>query len=178
MGILKKKNIQKCRHELFWISMKLSHGYFEYSWSDVMSILNVQKLTSSEYSKADVRCKYSWNDLMGILNIQKLTSLTFWIFMRWRNWYFEYKVRLWNYSEADSMGILNIHSDIGIFIIQNYVVFWIFIVWRHFKNIQNTNVTMKIQNTHDASFEYSHDGTSWVFKIPMTSLHEYSKYPW
>ena len=42
------------------------------------------------------------------------------------------------------MGILNIHSDIGIFIIQNYVVFWIFIVWRHFKNIQNT---------HDASFE-------------------------
>ena len=27
---------------------------------------------------------------------------------------------------------------------------------------------MNIQNTHDASFEYSHDGTSWVFKIPMT----------
>ena len=120
-----------------------------------MGILNVQKLTSSvnihewthgyfEYSKADV-----W---------------TFWIFMRWHHWYFEYEVTLWNYSEADAMGILNI----VIFNIENYVVFWIFIVM----------TSLQEYSKYKCHYEYSHDGTLWVFKIPMTSLHGYSKYPW
>ena len=152
-------------------SMKLSHGYFEYSWSDVMGILDVQKLTSS----VNIHEMNSW-----VLNIQKLTSWTFWIFMRWHHWHFEYEVTLWNYSEADAMGILNIHSDIVILNNQNYGVFWIFIVmtslqeyskyqchyeyskypwrqlliftWRHFVSIQNT-----------------HNVTSCILKIPMTS---------
>ena len=80
--------------------------------------------------------------------------------MRWSHWYFEYEVTLWNYSEADAMGILNIHSDIGIFNIHSKL--------RRFLNIHSNDVTseyskyqchMNIQNTHDASFEYSHDGT-------------------
>ena len=140
---------------------------FEYPWSDLMGILNIQKVPSwvilniheakswvlwifmkwrhghFECSKADFKCK--WNDLMGILNIQKLTSWTFWIFMRWL-WYFEYEVTLWNYSGADAMGILNIHSDI---VIQNYVVFWIFIVMTSLQ-------------------EYS----------KYQCHYEYSKYPW
>ena len=168
---------KRCRHGLFWISMKLSHGYFEYSWSDVIGILNVQKLTSSEYSKADVGVNIH-EMTMGILNIQKLTSWTFWIFMRWCHWYFEYEVTLWNYSEADANGILNIHSGIGIFNIQNYV-FWIFIVmtslqeyskypwrqlwifpWRQF---------VRIQNTHDMNIHNNHGVSLWIFKIPMAS---------
>ena len=92
---------KRCRHWLFWISMKLSHGYFEYSWSDVMGILNVQKLTSSEYSKADV---------MDILNI-----------LRWCHWYFEYEVTPWVFW-------IFIVTLIFLIFIQNYVVFWIFIV--------------------------------------------------
>ena len=112
---------------------------------------------------------------MGILNIYEVTSLVFWIrsdvmelFRSWRHGYFEYS------------------CDIVIFNIQNYVVFWIFIVmtslqeyskyyeyskyplrqllifpWRHFMNIQNT-----------------HGVSLWIFKLHMTSLHAYSKYPW
>ena len=161
---------KRCRHGLFWISMKLSHGYFEYSWSDVMGILNVQKLTSSEYSKADARCKYSWNDLMDILNIQKLTSWTFWIIMRWRHWYFEYEVTLWNYSEADAMGILNIHSDISIFNIHSKL--------RRFLNIHSNDVTSEYSEWHQlwifpwrhfVSIQNTHDVTSCILKIPMTS---------
>ena len=120
---------KRCRHGLFWISMKPSHGYFEYSWSDVMGILNVQKLT----------CKYSWNDLMGILNIQKLMpwTLVFWIrsdvMELFRSWIF-------------------IVTLLFLIFIQNYVVFWIFIVMTSLK-------------------EYSkyHDVTSWTFKIPMVN---------
>ena len=45
-------------------------------------------------------------------------------------------------------------------------------------NIQNTHdITSRIfQNTHDwSAFKYSHGVTLWIFKIPMTSLREYSK---
>ena len=160
---------KRCRHGLFWISMKLSHGYFEYSWSDVIGIFNVLKLTSSEYSKADV----------GV-NIHEMTSWVFWIFKSWRHGHFEYLI----------------FNEYLIFI-QNYVVFWIFIVmtslqeyskcqchyeyskypwrqlwifpWRQFVSIQNTH-DMNIHNTHGVSL--------WIFKIPMTSASWYSNYRW
>ena len=61
-----------------------------------MGILNVQKLTSSEYSKA-MDFEYSKADVMDILNIYEVTSLVFWIqsevmelFRSWRHGYFEY----------------------------------------------------------------------------------------
>ena len=131
------------RHGLFWISMKLSHGYFEYSWSDVMGILNVQKLTSS-------------------VN-HEMASWVFWILKSWRHGHFEY---LW----GDIIGILNTKWRYGIIQKLTPWVFWIFIVTllflifkiSSFLNIhsndvtsrifKNTNVTMNIQNTHDASF--------------------------
>ena len=101
---------KRCRHGLFWISMKLSHGYFEYSWSDVIGILNVQKLTSSEYSPPDV----------GV-NIHEMTSWVFWIFKSWRHGHFEY---LW----GDVIGILNTKWRYGIIQKLTPWVFWIFIV--------------------------------------------------
>ena len=138
---------------------------FEYSWSDLMGILNIQKVPSwvilniheaksrvlwifmkwrhghFECSKVDVKCKYSWNDLMGILNIQKLASWTFWIFMRW-HWC-----------------ILNTKWRYGIIQKLTPWVFWIFIVTLLF--------LIFIQNY----------AVFWIF-IVMTSLQEYSKYPW
>ena len=150
---------KRCRHGLFWISMKLSHGYFEYSWSH----------GHFECSKADVKCKYSWNDLRGILNILKLTSWTFWIFMRWHYWYFEYEVTLWNYSEADAMGILNIHSDIVIFNIHSKL--------RRFLNIHSNDVTSRIFKIPMSLWIFKIPMTP-AFNIPMTALCEYSKYPW
>ena len=192
-------------HEVTWWFEYWS-CVFEYSWSDLMGILNIQKVPSwiilniheakswvvwifmkwrhrhFECSKAEVGVNIhemtSW-----VFWIFKSWRQTFWIFMRWCHWYFEYEVTLWDYSEADAMGILNIHSGIGVFNIQNYVVFWIFIVMTSLQ-------------------EYSHDGNSCVFKIPMTWIftipmnirqllniqntddvsitlpHEYSNYPW
>ena len=147
---------KRCRHGLFWMSMKLSHGYFEYSWSDVIGILNVQKLTSNEYSKADVRCKYSCNDLMGILNNQKLTSWT---------------LNIW----GDVIGILNTKWRYGIIQKLTPWVFWIFIetlVLRRFLNIHSNDVTSRI---------FKIPMSLWIFKIsmtpalnfPMTALREF-----
>ena len=166
---------KRCRHGLFWISMKLSHGYFEYSWSDVIGILNVQKLTSSEYSKADVkwifrswrRCNMKWPngyfeyskaDVMDILNIYEVMSLVFWIrsdvmelFRSWRHGYL---------NNLSGIGIFNIHSKL-----------------RRFLNIHSNDVTLRI---------FKIPMSLWIFKIPMasalnipmTAIREYSKYPW
>ena len=108
-------------------------------------------------------------DVMGIVNIHEVTLWVFWIFMRWCHWYFEY-------SRSDVMelfrswrhGYFEIH-------IQTYTTSFEYskYPWHHFKNIQNTNVTMNIQNIH-VTYSKLH---FWIFKIPMTSLQEYSKIP-
>ena len=118
---------QRCRYRLFWISMKLSHEVT--SW-----VFWMFKSWRHGY------CEYSWSDLMGILNIYEVTSLVFWItkcvmeiFRSWRHGYFE--IHIQNYT----LNIQNTH-DITSRIFQNThdVSFWIF-PWRHFVNIQNSN---------------------------------------
>ena len=165
---------KRCRLGLFWISMKLSHGYFGYSWSDVMGILNihevtswafwmfmkwrhghfVQKLMSSEYLKADVRCKYSWND-QGYFEYSKADVMDI-LNIRWRHWYFEYEVTLWNYSEADAMGILNIQ----------WHWYYIHSKLRRFLNI-HSNESLQEYSKYQCHCEYS--------KYPWRQLW---KFPW
>ena len=124
---------------------KLTMRHFEYSWSDVIGILNIHKVTSWEYSKADVMgiLEFSWSDVMGILNIQKKCNFEY---VTWIFWI-----------------ILNIHKVMS-------WVFWIF------KRSVILNMNFKIPMT--LASEYFHNVTSWVFKIPMTSPYEYSKYQW
>ena len=151
------------------LNIEVKSCVFEYSWSDLMGILNIQKVPSGyfEYPWSHGYFQYSWSDVMGILNVQKLMSWTFWIIMKW-HWHFEYEVTLWNYSEADAMGILNIIVTLLFLIfIQNYGVFWIFIVMTSLPRIFKIPMSL------------------WIFKIPMTpafnipmtALCEYSKYP-
>ena len=139
--------------------MKWRHGCFECSKADVMVLWIFVKWPHGYF-------EYLWGDVIGILNTHEVT--------------------LWRYSEADVMGVLK-YSKLHDF-------FWIFkISWHHFKNNQNTYVTMNIQNihvtfkitlfqntrifqkTHDVSFWIFQWRPLWIFKIPMTSLHEFSK---
>ena len=107
------------------------------------------------------RCfECSKGDVMGILK-------------SWRHGYCEY-------SWGDIIGILNIfrswrHGYFEIHI-QNYTTSFEYskYPWHHFTNIQNTNVIMNIQNIY---VTYSKLHFFWIFKIPMTSLQEYSKIP-
>ena len=75
---------------------KVPSGYFEYPWSDVMGILNVQKLDVGVNMKWHGYLEYSKADVMDILNIYEVMSLVFWIrsdmefFRSWRHGYFEY----------------------------------------------------------------------------------------
>ena len=163
-------NIHEAKSWVLWIFMKWRHGHFE-------------------CSKADVKCKYSWNDL-GV----------FWIFKSWRHGHFEYLwgdvgilITKWRYGIIQKLTPwvfwIFIVTLLVLIFIQNYVVFWIFIVmtslqeyskyqchyefskypwrqllifpWRHF---------VSIQNIHGVSL--------WIFKLHVTSLHACSKNPW
>ena len=116
----------------------------------------------------------SWSDVMGVLIVQKLTSWVLWIFMKWPYGYFEYlwgdvigilnnEVTLWKYSEADVMGILKF---IFIFIFKT-TLFWIFkIPMTSLQEYSKYNVTMNIQNIH---VTYSKLHFFWILKIPITS---------
>ena len=146
---------------------------FEYSWSDLMCILNIQKVPSwvilniheakswvlwifmkwrhghFECSKADVKCKYSW-----------MTSC---VFKSWRHGHSEY---LWG-----DIGILNTKWRYGIIQKLTPWVFWIFIVTlfnihsklRRFLSIHSNDVTPRILKL---------PMSLWIFKIPMTALCE------
>ena len=91
-----------------------------------------------------------WSYVMGILNIREVTSWVFWIFMKWYHGYFEY---IWSYVTWYISKIIMTYL-MGILNIHKVTswVFWIFMNWSYV--------------------------TSWISKIPMRSLHEYSKYPW
>ena len=93
---------------------------------------------------------------MGILNIYEVTSLVFWI----TKWHYG------NIQKLTSWVFWNSYSKLHFFEYSKYP-------WHHFKNIQNTNVTMNIQNIH-VTYSKLHD-FFWIFKIPMTSLQEYSE---
>ena len=145
---------------------------------------------------------------MGIFNIHVVTSWVFWMFKSWRHGHFEY---LW----GDVIGILNTKWRYGIqkltpwifqifivtlvflIFIQNYVVFWIFIVmtslqeyskyqchyeyskypwrqflkypWRHFMNMQNTHGVNLLNFKLIMHTQNTHDVSFLLFKIPMTS---------
>ena len=135
-------------------NIQINHEHFEYSWSDVIGILNIHKVTSWLYSKTDFMgiLEYPWSDVMGILNIQKKCNFEY---VTWIFWI-----------------ILNIHNDIGILNITE-VMSWVFWIFKRSRVILNMN--FKIPMT--LASEYFHNVTSWVFKIPMTSPYEYSKYP-
>ena len=144
-------------HEVTWW-FKYWSCVFEYSWSDLMGILNIQKVPS-------------WI----ILNFHEAKSWVFWIFMKWM------------FKSWRQVNIQKLTSGVNIHEMTSWV-FWIF------KSDVMDILNIHIQYSHDASFEYSHDGTLWVFKIfmniqntygvslwifklHMTSLHAYSKYP-
>ena len=119
VGILNYFKDAVIGYRLFWISMKLSHEVT--SW-----VFWMFKSWRHGY------CEYSWSDLMGILNIYEVTSLVFWI-TKWR---------YGNIQKLTSWVFWNSYSKLHDFF--EYSKY----PWHHFKNIQNTNVTMNIQNIH------------------------------
>ena len=177
-------NIHEAKSWVFWIFMKWRHRHFE-------------------CSKADV----------GV-NIHEMTSWVFWIFKSWRHGHFEYLWRChWYLNTKWRYGIIQrltpwvfwifIVALVFLIFIQNYVVFWIFIVmtslqeyskyqchydyskypwrqlwifpWLQFVRIQNTrHELVNIQNTHDVSFLIFKNTNDASIKLP----HEYSNYPW
>ena len=145
-----------------------------------MGILNIQKVPS-------------W----VILNIHEAKSWVFWIFMKWRHRHFEcskadvkWIFKSWRHGHfeylwGDVIGILNTKWRYGIIQLTPWV-FWIFIVTLVFLIFIQNYVGFWIFKVMTSLHEYSHDGNSWVFKIPMTCIFttpmvsacEYSKYPW
>ena len=130
-----------------------------------MGILNIQKVPS-------------WI----ILNIHEAKSWVFWIFMKWRHVHFEC-------SKADVRCKYSLNALMGILNIQKLVswTFWIFMngilntKWRYEADAMGIEYSFKITSFFENSYsyipmnnEYSHDGTSWIFKIPM----EYSNCTW
>ena len=139
------------------LNIEVKSCVFEYSWSDLMGILNIQKVPS-------------W----VILNIHEAKSWVLWIFMKWRHGHFEcskadikckyemtswvfwilkadfmdilniYEVTLVFWIQSDAMGILNIHSDI----------FNIHSKLRRFLNIHSIKYQCHYEysKTHDARF--------------------------
>ena len=169
MGILNYFKDAAIGYRLFWISMKLSHEV-----TDVMGVLNVQKLTS-------------WSDLMGILNIYEVTSLVFWI-TKWRygniqkltswvfwNSYSKFKITrlLWifkipmsslqEYSWSDVIGITSAFKySLWIFKIpmtslreNSKCLIWIFESCRHGYFVNSWSDVIGLLNTHEV--------TSWLF---------------
>ena len=95
-----------------------------------------------ECSKDDVMGKLkSWR--YGYCEYHEVTLWVFWIFMSWRHWYFEY-------SRGDFMEIFRSwrHGYFEIHIPNCTSFEYSKYLWHQFKNIQNTNVTMNIQNKH------------------------------
>ena len=91
-----------------------------------------------------------------------MTSWVLWMFKRWRHGTIKKLTScvLW-ISWSDHMGILNIHELTSL-------VFWILTRWLY-GNIQKL-ASWVFWNS------YSKLHFFWIFKIPMTSLQEYSKY--
>ena len=159
----------KLSHEVtswvFWMFKNWRHGYCEYSWSDLMGILNIYEVTSLVF----------WMTKWCYGNIQKLTSWVFWN----------------SYSKLhDSLNIQNTH-DITSRIFKIPMSLWIFKIsmshikqyttsfeyskypWHHFKNIpkypwhQLLNIPMtslcEYSNTNDVTREYS-KCIIWIFE--------------
>ena len=98
-----------------------------------LSIHEVRSTVIYEYFEADV---------MGILSMHEVTSCAFeyspwvfWIIMKWRHGYFKYsESAVMGILKAGVMGILNIHSDIGILnILEVTSLLWIFKKPRNFE---------------------------------------------
>ena len=117
--------------------------------ADVMGILNIQKRRHGYF-------EYAWSDVMCNLNIHK---------------YFEYsQSAVMGILKPGVMGILNIHSDIGILnILEVTSLLWIFKKRRNFEWI------LKIMSLWIFKIPMA---SASVFKIPMSSPHKYSKCPW
>ena len=140
-----------------------------------MGILNIHEVTSWAFWMFR-SCQVNIQKADVGVNIHEMTSWVFWIFKSWRHGHFEY---LW----GDVIGILNIHSDIGIFNIQNYVVFWIFIVMTSLQEYSRIvfwirSDAMGILNIHSdiGIFNIHSKLRLFLIFIVMTSLQEYSKY--
>ena len=92
---------------------------------------------------------------MGILNIHEVTSWAFWR-----------KVNIQKLTSG-----VNIHE-------MTSWVFWIFKSWRHghFEYVMELFRSWRFLNIH---IQYTHDGTSWVFKIPIVlACCEYLNCTW
>ena len=126
---------------------------FEYSWTNLMGILNFFKDVVIGYRLFWISMKLS----------HKVTSWVSWMFESWRHGYCEY-------SWSDLMGILNIYEV-------TLLVFWILMKWRYgdIQKLRHGCFEIHIQN-YKTSFEYSkYDITSRIIKI-LICHYEYSKY--
>ena len=188
------------------VSIKLPHEYSNYPWGHFMNnhdvtswVFKIPITSLHEFSHGDSFRIFKWpfwifkipmtSELSQSDVMANISNEAFWIFTKWRHWYFEYSqsdvmgiFKSWRhgyfgiflkwchgYFEYSKevvhflicdMDILNIHSDIGILNIQRSRVI--------------LNMNFKIPMT--SASEYFHNVTS-LFKIPMTSPHKYSKYP-
>ena len=154
MGILSMHEMTSCA---IWIFMKWRHGNFEYSQSavmgilkaGVMGILNIH-IHYYEYSKNDVILNIKNNNVtMNIQNTHKFlnNSIT--------------SLRIQNTNDVTSCHVIFKMSMTPAFEHSKCP-------WRHFMNIQST------RDLASWIFKTTHDGTFWIFKMPMRSLHEYS----
>ena len=98
------------------VAMVILKHSFEYSRSDVIGLLNTHEVTSMVIHEV-TSCSVIWGnldaDVIGYFEILR----------SWRHGYFEYschgyfehsRLAVMGIFKADAMGILNIHSDIGI----------------------------------------------------------------
>ena len=142
-----------CFEWVFWIFMLWRHGYCEYSWSDLMGILNIQRLTSlvfwNSYSKMT---RLIWNiqnthDVTS--SIFKMTNVTMNIQNYTKIPSFEYSKYPWHHFKNIPKYPWRQLLNTPMTSLCEYSKYQ----WRHFVNIQN------------ASFEYSKAVAMVILKI-------------
>ena len=142
MGVL---NVQKWCHGniinltswVLWIFMKWPYGDFEYSWGDVIGILNTHEVTFWKYSEADVmgilKFIFKITRLLNIQNTHDITSRIFKIPMSL--WIFK------NIPKYPWRQLLNIQNA-------SWVI-WIFECWRHGYFEDSWSDVIGLLNTHE-----------------------------
>ena len=127
------------------------YGYFEYSWRDVIGILNTHEVTLWKYSEADVMgiLKFIFKITRLLLNIQNTHAITSRIF--------KIPVSLWIFKISMS------HSKLHFF--------WIL-------KILMTSLQEYSKIPMTSAFEYSHDVTLWIFKKQWRHLMNIQNASW
>ena len=137
--------------------MKWRHGYCEYSWSDLMGILNIYEVTSLVF----------WITKWRYGNIQKLTSWVFWNSYSKLHFFWIFKIPMIITSRIFKIPMSLWIFKISMSHIQNYTTSFEYskYPWRHLMNIPNASWRnlMNIRNA-DAIWIF------WKFMTVMDSL--------